>query len=146
MRRRGHDLLLSFTALDRVFSKRLHQANYHFSDLKITSPGHGHLQLSARKNGKQFSLSGPFTVARPGVLRLHAQHIREAGSSVKGMMGLFGQDLRSYFKLNRAPALSVKGNSLFIYPSRLLGVRGKVTRMQLHAKSMRLHFNRQPCR
>jgi hypothetical protein len=146
MRRNGHDLILSLADMSRVFSQRLHQADYHFSNLRITSPGPGALRLSAQKDGKAFSLSGPLTVARPGVLRLHARHIRESGSSVKGMMGLFGQDLHSYLKLTRAPSLRVKGNSLLIYPSRLLGVRGQVTRMALNGQSLRLRFNRQPCR
>lgn len=144
--RRGDTVSIPLPALARLLNHGLHAAHYQFRNLQLTSPAPGHLKVILHRQGKTFSLTGPLKTTPQGVLRLHATHITENGSGVKGLMGLFGQDLADYLKLQRSHAMRVRQNDLFIYPDRLLHLRGKVKALDLSGQHLRLHYASQPCR
>lgn len=144
--RRGDTVSILLPALARLLNHGLHAADYQFHNLQLTAPSPAHLKVSLQRKGEKFTLTGPLTVTPRGVLRLHAVHITENGSGVNGLMGLFGQDLSDYLKLQRSRAMRVRQNDLFIYPDRLLHLHGKVKAIDLSGQRLRLHYASQPCR
>lgn len=144
MQRQGRNITIRLDALSKELNGRLTAAHSNFSDLRLTSDG-SKLQVSGKKNGTPISISGPLTVTGKGLLQLHANHIHKNGSGVEGIMSLFGENLSDYVNLKKTQSMSVKGNNLRINPDKLLGLRGRATKVKLQPSSVELRFAAQPC-
>lgn len=144
--RTGDRVSMTLTALGKTFNQKLRAAHSAFSNLQFSDKGNNHLKISGMKDGKPISISGPLQVTSAGELQLHADHIKQNGSGVKGFMDLFGQKLSDKVDLKHTPSLSVQGNDLKVNTDELLGLHGRLKNVQLNGPRIQMEFASRPCR
>lgn len=75
-----------------------------------------------------------------------ANLIKKNGSSMKGLMDLFGVSLSDRINLQNTSNLNVQGNNLKVNTDKLLGLHGQVKSVQLRNSTIHMRFGSQPCR
>lgn len=137
---------MSLSGLADHLNQRLQAAHVDFHNLRLFDQGGNRLKISGEKGGQPFSISGPLTPTTSGGLQLHATQIKRNGSSVKGLMNIFGKDLANSVNLKHIPSIYAVGNNLEVNVDRLLGVAGHVTNVRLNGSEVGMDFASQPCR
>ena len=143
--RQGKHVKIRIAELNKLLNQRLTAIHSHFHDLQLTPAKNGELKVSGVKDGDAVSISGPLRVTDNGIVELHAKQIMKNGTEVDGIMSLFGKSLDDYVKLPRSKTLSVEGDNLRIDVHRLLGLSGRVEKVDLRGPTIDIDFATQPC-
>ena len=144
--RHGDEITIGLQQLSNIFNQDLKAAHSPFSDLRLTAAGGDKLTVDGKNNGTPVEISGPLEATSNGVVRLHADQIKQNGDGKKGLMTLTGKTLADFAHFQNTDSLSSRDNDIFIHADRLLNLSGQVSGVWLDNSNVTLKFASQPCR
>src|SRR5262249_35716572 len=110
---------MDMDSLTRVMSRSLGADDAKITDLSVAARGDGRLEQKGKLHkGVTVPVSTIASVgATPdGKLRLHVDSIRAAGVPAKGLLALFGLDLKNVMDLKASRGIAIEENDIIIAP------------------------------
>jgi hypothetical protein len=92
-----------------------------------------------QKGDVPFETVGTLTANGDGRIRLHAEHIKAAHLSMKGLLDLLGLDLAKLINTNKVRGISVEKDDLILDPEKILPpphIQGKVSSVRIQGNDI----------
>lgn len=128
-------------ALTRIFNQKM-GANKKIQDIEVKTSGQK-LSIGGKVRNViplHFTIEGPLTPVKAGIVDMHADSIHADGIPAKGLLGMFGKDLGDVVGQSSANGVKVEENTVRFDVEQLLQMHGEVTRVQVLPQGVALEF------